>query len=553
MKNSFALFLLFLGSFSLFSQPNFYANEKFSEADTLRGMLRPERTCFDVTFYDINIDIDIEKRFINGYVDIHFQAVEDFKTLQIDLFENMKLKSIVGSEQPLLTERRHDAVFVHFPAEIKKGTENKIRVNYSGFPTVARRAPWDGGFVFKKDKERRPWVGVACEGDGASLWWPNKDHLSDEPDSVAINVTIPSDLVCASNGNLRETVEKAKGKTEWKWFVSYPINNYNVSVTIGHFAHFSDHYISEDNDTLELDYYVLDYNLEKAKKQFEQVKPMLGCYEKLMGKYPFWEDGFSMIETPYLGMEHQSGIAYGNQYKRGYLGGMIPSDMDWDYIIIHESGHEYFGNSVSVTDHCDMWIHESFTTYLEALYVECLFGYEDYIRYLISQRKFIRNARPMVGPRDVNFKEFGSSDHYYKGAWVLHTFRHALMDDELFFKFFRDYYDRYKKEETSTQEFMDFVKNYFEKDWTGFWEQYLHYPNLPILKYSLQKTDKGVKVSYEWEAQAKGFEMPAYIMHNGEKKTVYPKVGQKQELVLEGVKISEVSAGQAFFLIDSSF
>lgn len=550
MNRLLVFFVLFLVSNVLPAQHDFFAQEKFTEADSLRGMLRPERTCFDVTFYDLNLNLNIDQQLLSGYVDIHFEVVENFRSLQLDLFENMEIESILFHGEKLNFDRKHDAVFVHFPLEMPKGTNAMIQVRYSGHPTVAQRAPWDGGFVFKKDKKNRPWVGVACEGDGASLWWPNKDHLSDEPDSVAINISIPDGLTCASNGNLREKKQLPNDRTEWRWFVSYPINNYNVSITVAHFAHFNDIYISADEDTLALDYYVLDYNLEKAKKQFEQVKPMLACYEKIFGKYPFWEDGFAMIETPYLGMEHQSGIAYGNKYTRGYLGGMIPKDMDWDYIIIHESGHEYFGNSVSVTDHCDMWIHESFTTYMEALYVECEYGYEDYIRYLESQKNFIQYRKPIVGPRDVNYHNFGSSDHYYKGAWVLHTFRHALENDELFFRFLKDYYEAFKLKETSTAEFLKFVNNYFEKDWSPFWEQYLFYPQIPVLNYKIKKEGKNVEINYEWKANVAEFNMPVSIIYNNKLRTIYPVVGKSQELILENTNTAEVMARKDLFLID---
>ncbi|MCB0636685.1 MAG: M1 family metallopeptidase, partial [Lewinella sp.] len=400
--------------------PAFYRDYTFTTADTLRGALRPERTCYDVTYYGLHLRIDPRKQQLQGYVDIDFTAVANFSRLQIDLYDNMQIDGITFADVPLEWERDYQAIFVNFPETVPAGTRGTLRVTYHGEPQTARMPPWDGGFVWTQDRQGRSWSAVACEGDGASLWLPNKDHLSDEPDSVLISVAVPKDLMCVANGNLRE-VEDEGAFTRYNWFVSYPINNYNVSVNIGHYAHFSDEYYAQDGDTLALDYYVLDYNEARAREHFTQTKTVLAAYEHYLDKYPFWEDGFALIETPYLGMEHQSGIAYGNKYMRGYLGGMIPRGMNWDYIIVHESGHEYFGNSISCNDLAEMWIHESFTTYLESLYVEYTMGYKDAVRYLVSQRSSILNQEPILGPANVNWEDWQGSDHYFKGSWMLHT------------------------------------------------------------------------------------------------------------------------------------
>ncbi|MEZ4957771.1 MAG: M1 family peptidase, partial [Saprospiraceae bacterium] len=278
-KSLFIAFVVLLFSFAMIAQEGYYQKFNFTKSDTLRGMLSKERACYDVTYYDLNIAVDIQKQFIKGFVDIHFKAVEEFDAMQIDLYRNMEISEITVNDYPLTFNRIYDAVFIHFPLKIKKGENTSVRVYYEGFPTAANNPPWDGGFVWEVDQQVRPWVGVACEGDGASLWWPNKDHLSDEPDSMSIRVAVPDGLTCVSNGNLRETKPFYPGYTLWDWFVSYPINNYNVSINIGHYANFKDTYVAMDGDSLELDYYVLDYNLEKAKIHFEQVKPMLRCYE----------------------------------------------------------------------------------------------------------------------------------------------------------------------------------------------------------------------------------------------------------------------------------
>ncbi len=549
MKHILSLLVLLLVTGSVFAQRDFYQSYEFTKADTLRGALRAERTCYDVTFYELDIKVDVERQYLSGYVDMTYQVKEDFKTLQIDLFENMQINGITFLGKKLKYRREAAAVFVDFPKRQKQGSSGSIRIAYEGKPIAAKNAPWDGGFVWKKDENGKAWVGVACEGDGASLWWPNKDHLSDEPDSVSIKVAVPNELVCASNGNLRATEKLNDGYTRYDWFVSYPINNYNVSITIADFAHFSDTYTAEDDETLDLDYYVLSYNLEKAKKQFEQVEKMLACYERYFGKYPFWKDGFSLIETPYLGMEHQSGIAYGNQYMRGYLGGLIPKHMDWDYIIIHETGHEYFGNSISCNDLSEMWIHESFTTYMEALYVECIYNFEEAIGYLISQRQFIYNQEPIIGPKDVNWEDWKSSDHYYKGAWVLHTLRHAIGDDAVWFDLLKSFYQRYAISNIDSEDFFNYVNQCTRRDFSRFFEQYLYYPSIPILEYQLEQQGKDLQVRYRWNADVEGFDMPILAGKQESYWTLYPSDNWKTS-ILQSLNKSEFKVATELFYVD---
>ncbi|MEL7161503.1 MAG: M1 family metallopeptidase, partial [Bacteroidota bacterium] len=402
-----------------------------------------------------------------------------------------------------------DAVFVQLPRlALPDNRTRRMSIHYGGSPVAAQNAPWDGGFVWSLDDKDRTWVGVACEGTGASLWWPNKDHLSDEPDSMLISVTVPKRFFVASNGNLRAEEELENGyQKRYDWLVSYPINNYNVSLGIGRYVHFDSTYVSFDGEELSLDYYVLDYNLEKARKQFRQVNQMLAAYEYYFGKYPFWEDGYALIETPFLGMEHQSGIAYGNRYMRGYLGGLIPDDMDWDYIIIHETGHEYFGNSISVADHAEMWIHEAFTTYMEALYVEYRYGADDALRYLGTQRPFIRNRSPMLGPLGVNFVNFGSSDHYYKGSWVLHTLRHVIDSDPVFFGMLRSFYLDHQQSIVSTEQVVEYFSNFVEKDLRPFFDQYLRHPDVTVLE--LRR--RGQLTEYRWRTQVENFNYPVEV------------------------------------------
>lgn len=537
----------FLAALSLSAQRDFYAPYKFNRADTLRGMLRPERTCYDVTFYDLHLRVDPGRKWIEGHVDIHFTALAPFDRLQIDLFQNMKIKSIKWMEKELGFQREKDAVFIAFPPQ-EKGAKGSFRVQYEGFPRESPMPPWDGGFVWSQDLNGNPWVGVACEGEGASLWWPNKDHLSDEPDSARISVAVPNPLKCIANGSLRSQTPEGKNHTRYEWFVSYPINNYNITLNIGDYVHFSDTYTAAGGDTLALDYYVMPYNLEKARKHFRQVKPTLACFERYFGKYPFWNDGFALVETPYLGMEHQSAIAYGNNYMRGYLGGMIPADMNWDYIIVHETGHEYFGNSLGCRDLADMWIHESFTTYMESLFVECSSGYADAVRYLQGQRNFT-NRQPILGPKDVNWHNWSGSDHYNKGAWVLHTLRHVIADDELWFGLLRDFYEKYALQQIETEDFIRFVNQRTGEDYSAFFEQYLWHPAIPVLRIKTEQKGENVKLTYRWEADAAGFNMPVLVENGGKKWRIRPTAGKTKTTILENCLAEDLRVAKELFLI----
>lgn len=526
--------------------PDYFADHHFTHADTLRGALRPERTSFDVTYYELHLEVNPNDRDIEGRVNMDYKVVEPTDRLQIDLFRNLTIDSIVQDGRRLRYERQANAVFVNLPKQLSPGnTVHRMSIWYGGKPVAAKNAPWDGGFVWSLDHKDRTWVGVACEGTGASLWWPNKDHLSDEPDSMLVSVTVPKRLFVASNGNLRAEVElDNRYQKRYDWFVSYPINNYNISLGIGSYVHFDSTYVAFDGEVLDLDYYVLDYNLGKARKQFRQVGPMLAAYEHYFGKYPFWNDGYALIETPFLGMEHQSGIAYGNRYMRGYLGGMIPDDMNWDYIIIHETGHEYFGNSISVADHAEMWIHESFTTYMEALYVEYIYGKKDAVRYLQTQQRFIQNESPVLGPLGVNFDDFGSSDHYYKGAWMLHTLRNVINSDPVFFGMLRDFYQEHQRSIVSTSQVIDYFSNYTEKDLAPFFAQYLEHPEVPVLELRKQ----GQNVEYRWRVAVKNFNYPVAVFIG--KEPVRLDATQQWQVLGKGFRMEDVSVDKSSFLVE---
>ena len=513
--------------------------QEFTLADTLRGTLSPLRSCYDVTYYNLQLDVDIDNRSISGVNHIHFNNQSDFKTFQFDLFENMVIDSILFGSDTLPYSRLYNAVFILFPKEMKKGEAGILSVYYHGVPVAAKNAPWDGGFVWKEDENGKPFVGVACEGTGASLWWPNKDHLSDEPDSMRISCTIPSDLMCVANGELESNLTEGD-KTTWNWKVSYPINNYNVTLNIADYAHFQENHENALGENLKLDYYVLKKNLGKAKEQFKQVHEMMDCYEKAFGPYPFYDDGYALVETPYLGMEHQGAIAYGNKYMPGYLG-RHPEGIDFDYIIIHETGHEWWGNSVSMKDAADMWIHESFCTYSESVFVECKYGYDKMLDYLLYQRNFINNKTPIYGIYGLNH-EGNSGDMYYKGAWMIHTFRNVLNSDSLFRSILKGITQEFKHQTVDGEEIINYINTRAKYDYTSFFNQYLRFADVPILEYRVVKK----AVQFRWKAEAPGFRMPVVIST--------PKEDEKRILVTNqdwtSVSMSKKDAGELKFRDD---
>ncbi|MFT5918987.1 MAG: aminopeptidase N [Granulosicoccus sp.] len=496
MINRLILGLLLLSGFNAIGQD-------FTRADTLRGSLSEIRSCFDVTFYHLDIKLDIENQSLSGSNEIRFTATSTFDSLQIDLFENMEVDSIAFEGKALEYNREFTAVYVKMGRTIMKSEQAYFEVFYHGSPIIAKNAPWDGGFVWKKDFQGNPWVGVACEGDGASLWWPNKDHLSDEPDSMRISLTVPDSLMGVCNGDLI-SVDTLGADLKYNWLVRYPINSYNVTINVADYVHFDDVHINENGDSLRLDYYVLPDNLEKAKAQFKQVNETLKCFETAFGSYPFFKDGYALVETAYLGMEHQGAIAYGNKYEKGYRG-RFTGDLDFDYIIIHETGHEWWGNSVSATDVADLWIHESFCTYSEAVFVECKYGYDKMLEYLIYQKEFINNNSPIQGPMHVN-KHGNATDMYYKGSWMIHTLRNVLGVDHIFKPLLKELALNFFHQTVNADDVINFINGKTDDDLTGFFEQYLTVKEVPVLEYRVKRR----KFFYRWRA-IEGFNMPVEL------------------------------------------
>jgi len=508
--------------------------QPFTRADSLLGSLNPERSCYDVTSYYLDITFNPEDKTIEGQVDIFFTAMANFDRMQVDLDKRLTITGILFREKPLLFDREFRAVHIYMPGKILRGEAGKISVAFKGKPREALNPPWDGGFSWEHYNEK-PWFSVSCEGEGASLWWPCKDHFSDEPDSVIMDWTVPDGLVAVGNGRLRESVSRDSGWTTWTWAVTNPINLYNVNITAGPLVHWSDTFRGKEGP-LALDYYVLEGHEAKSREHFRQVKPMLACYEKYFGPYPFYADSYKLVETPYLGMEHQSSIAYGNSFRKGYMG-LDQSGLGFDYIIIHESGHEWFGNSLTAADPAELWIHESFTTYAEAVYIECMADYETAIRYLNTQRWMIRNRHPIVGPGGVHFKGWNyDNDLYYKGAWMLQTLRTILDNDTLWWNTLYDFCTEFRHRILSTGEVITFFENRTGRELGPVFRQYLYHAEPPELMYTVRKKGNALEMEFRWEAAEPGFEMPVRIVYDEKESRWIKPTAKWQKIKLKGWK-----------------
>lgn len=490
--------------------------QNFTRKDSLQGGFSFERMCFDVQHYDLDIKVNPDEKFISGSNTISFKMHHESNIIQLDLFENMKVDSIVFEHNKLDFKREFGAVFISFPTPLKV-TDHllKLQFYYSGNPIVAKNAPWDGGFVFAKDVNNKPWICVAVQGTGASLWFPVKDSQSDEPDlGASIKVAVPNGLMNVSNGRFKGSLDLDNGYTRWDWEVKNPINSYNITLNIGDYVH-----IHETHNNLDLDYYVLRGNEKRARKQFAEVKPMMDCFESKFGTYPFTEDGYKLVESNYLGMEHQSAVAYGNKYRKGYLGrdnsgtgiGLL-----FDFIVVHESAHEWFGNSITSRDIADMWIHEAFTTYAESVYIECQFGKEKAIEYINGQKKLVQNNKPILGNYGVNNE--GSGDMYYKGTLILNTLRSAVDDDQKWWRILKKFAENNRHKIIETKDVIQFFSEEIGLNLSPFFNQYLKYASIPVLE---TKRDENV-LSYRWKTDVDDFMLPIYFMENQKKKRIAP-------------------------------
>ena len=490
----------------------------------LRGAYGPFRANNDLLYYHLDIRVDPEQKSLSGKNTIRFRMLQDGSRIQLDLQEPLQIDKILLGTTPLKYERDSSAVFIDFPQTLKAGQAYSIDFYYSGKPVSVGRF---GGITFGKDPAGRPWIYTACEGEGASIWWPNKDQWRDELQEMDISVEIPNDLVDVSNGKFVDKKDLGDGYTRWNWHVSYGINNYDVALNIGHYVHFSDHVGS-----LPLDYYVLPEDLEKAKKQFAQAPGMIEAYQHYFGEYPFAKDGYKLIEVPYSGMEHQSAVSYGNLFENGYLG------RDWynvgistrfDFIIIHESGHEWFGNSITAQDPSDMWIHEGWTTYLESLYVEYRWGKDDALKYLGGMKPKVRNFRPIVAERGVNAEP--PQDMYFKGALMINTLRSVVNDDKKWFALLHDFYQHFKYQNIMTEDVIAWFNQRTGMNLTPFFNQYLRHPQLPRLELLFGEAPG--MVMYKWRADEDGFAMPVRVGTPGNWQIIHPTAqGQSMQTPL---------------------
>jgi aminopeptidase N len=473
-----------------------------TRADVLRGEYGRYRANNDLLYYHLDVRIDPEKKSIAGKNTIRFKMLKEDTRIQLDLYSNLNVDRIVMGTTPLKYARELNTVWVDFPEALRAGRTYSIDFHYSGMPKETGRF---GGFAFGKDPAGKDWIITACEGQGASIWWPNKDQWRDEVENMDLSIAIPNGLVDVSNGKFTGKTDLGDGYTRWDWHVAYPINNYSVSVNIGNYVHFADRL-----DDLPLDFYVLPGSLEKAKQQFAQAKPMLQAYEHFFGEYPFKKDGFKLIEVPYSGMEHQSAVTYGNRFANGYL------ERDWtgvgvslkfDFIIIHESGHEWFGNAVSAADVSDMWIHEGWTTYLEALYVEHLFGPADALKYINGYKSKVGNRQPIITQRGIHRSP--SQDQYFKGALFLHTLRNVVNDDARWWKTIREVFQHFKYQNILTEDLVQFMNQQLGQNLTPMFDQYLRRTELPALELAFNDADG--TVAYRWKADERAFAMPVKV------------------------------------------
>ena len=512
------LYLLLLSSFSSLSYSQDY---NFTKQDTLRGSITPERSWWDLAYYHLNVSVKPDEKKLIGSNTITYNVLKSSKKMQIDLQPPLKITKIEQNGKLLNFESIGNAHFIQLVDNQKKGSTNSIKVYYEGKPKEAVRAPWDGGLSWKRDSNGKHFIATSCQGIGASIWWPNKDHMYDEVDSMLISVNVPKDLVNVSNGRLRKVEDFVNTKT-FHWFVSNPINNYGVNINIGDYVSFSEIYEGEKGP-LDMVYYVLRDNIERAKTHFKDAPKMMDAFEHWFGPYPFYEDSFKIVEVPYLGMEHQSSITYGNRYMKGYLGRDLSRTgwgLKFDYIIIHEAGHEWFANNITYKDIADMWIHESFTTYSENLYLDYHYGKEASSDYVIGTRFSISNKSPMIGPYGVNRR---GSDIYTKGANVLHTLRQIANDDEKWRMILRGLNKKFYHQTVESKQIEDYISLNIGFDLSTFFNQYLRDIRIPNFEYRIED---GV-LTYRWVNVIEKFTMPLEIEVLEKKIILYPETTKK--------------------------
>ncbi|WP_103665210.1 M1 family metallopeptidase [Gracilimonas amylolytica] len=518
---------IFLVCSLFFGLTEVIAQQEFSRQDTLRGSITEERAWWDLNYYHLEVKVNIEDSSIAGSNLIRYTVLEPGQTMQVDLQEPLEITDFQQDGESLDFVREGSAFFVTLEKKQVTGDVNDVVVEYAGKPVVAENPPWDGGFTWTADSNGKPFVATSNQGIGSSVWWPNKDHPYDETDSMRISITTPGDLMDVSNGRLEGVDEHSDGTKTWNWFVSNPINNYGVNINIGDYVHFGEIYDGEKGE-LTLDYYVLRDNEEKARKQFKQVKPMLDAFEHWFGPYPFYEDGYKLVEAPYLGMEHQSSVTYGNGYENGYLGRDLSGSgwgLKFDFIIIHETGHEWFANNITYADVADMWVHEGFTNYSESLYLDYHFGTQAANEYVQGLRLGINNDRPLMGTHGVYHR--GSGDIYNKGGNLLHTLRQVADDDSLWRETLRGLNREFYHQTVHSKQIENFISESFGHDLSKVFDQYLRDTRIPTLEYAFRNGS----LSYRWGNAVSGFNLPVDVTVNGKDIRLNPTTGwQRMEV-----------------------
>jgi len=536
MKNKFLFGLLV--TLMLLHNKSISQEYEFTKQDTLRGSITPERAWWDLTYYHLDIAVDLDNKFIKGSNTIEYKVLESNKKLQVDLQSPLKITKVEQNGKELTFSSEGSAHFINLIDKQKKGKINSVKVYYEGNPKEAVRAPWDGGLSWTRDSNGKHFAATSCQGIGASVWWPNKDHMYDEVDSMLISVNVPKGLMNISNGRLTK-IEEFEDTNTYHWYVSNPINNYGVNINIGDYVEFSEVYDGEKGK-LDMIYYVLRDNIERAKTQFKDAVKMMDAFEYWFGPYPFYEDSFKIVEVPYLGMEHQSSITYGNKYMKGYLGRDLSRTgwgLKFDYIIIHEAGHEWFANNITYKDIADMWIHESFTTYSENLFLDYHYGKEASSEYVIGTRAGISNSAPMIGPYGVNQR---GSDIYSKGANVLHTIRQIANSDEKWRMILRGLNKDFYHQTVETKQIENYISDKMGYDLSTFFDQYLRTTNIPVFEYKL---NDGL-LEYKWTNVVDGFKMPIELFVGDEKIRLNPT----QEIKSINVKSEKIRLDKNYYV-----
>lgn len=513
MKSILSLLFLFF-----FAVNNLLA-QTFTQQDTLRGSITPERAWWDLNFYHLDIEVKPDEKWLGGKNTIRYTVLEPQQVLQVDLQEPLKIEKVTQDGKELKVNRKGNAHFITLKKKQKKDASEEIVVYYSGHPREAVNAPWDGGISWKHDETGNHFVASSNQGIGASIWWPNKDHMYDEVDSMAIRVRVPEELTNVSNGRLRNVEEHDNNTKTWHWYVTNPINNYGVNINIGDYMHFGETFEGE-NGTLDMDYWVLSYNLGKAKEHFKDAPRTIEALEHWFGPYPFYEDSYKLVEVPYLGMEHQSSVTYGNEYMKGYLGRDLSGTgwgLKFDFIIIHETAHEWFANNITYKDIADMWVHEGFTAYAESLFVDYFYGKEAGAEYVVGTSNLIQNDKPIIGTYNVNKK--GSGDMYYKGANMLHTLRQLIENDDKWRDILRGLNRDFWHQTVTTAQIEKYISEKSGYDLTQFFDQYLRDPRIPLVEF---KIDSNV-LSFRYSEIIEGFDMPVKVYINDVWQWIFPK------------------------------